>query len=112
VSKNNPQATGRYLLDPAHTDPARLKRERQAAKDYKKTPDWKQKIAKGMCHHCGDIFDPKDLTLDHLMPLARGGSTHPSNCVPACRSCNQAKKLESPLDSLFDRIARERGEES
>jgi 5-methylcytosine-specific restriction protein A len=100
-----------FALDPTHTDPLRLKREREKAREYKKTQDWKQKVAAGVCMHCGEVFEPKELTLDHLMPLARGGTSHPSNCVPSCRPCNQAKKLESPLDSLFDQIARERGED-
>ena len=31
------------------------------------------------------------LTLDHLVPIERGGSNHSSNLVTACRSCNSAK---------------------
>ena len=30
-------------------------------------------------------------TLDHVMPLSKGGSNAISNCVPACTHCNSAK---------------------
>jgi 5-methylcytosine-specific restriction endonuclease McrA len=33
-----------------------------------------------------------DLQLDHVIPLALGGTHDPQNIVPACRSCNAAKK--------------------
>lgn len=32
-----------------------------------------------------------DLTLDHVVPLARGGSSKRDNLVVACRACNAAK---------------------
>lgn len=32
-----------------------------------------------------------DLTLDHVVPLSRGGSNTAENLVTACRSCNSSK---------------------
>ncbi len=32
------------------------------------------------------------LTLDHVIPLSKGGKNIPENIVPACRSCNAKKK--------------------
>jgi hypothetical protein len=40
------------------------------------------------CVYCGSNHD---LTLDHVIPKARGGHNITSNVVPACRKCNQSK---------------------
>lgn len=42
-----------------------------------------------VCVYCGDTSGP--LSVDHIVPVARGGSNHFSNFVPACRSCNSSK---------------------
>lgn len=41
------------------------------------------------CHYCGK-FDG-DLTIDHLIPLSRGGTNERSNLVAACSACNSEK---------------------
>lgn len=46
------------------------------------------------CVYCGESYDLHDLTIDHVCPRSRGGETISSNCVPACRSCNQSKGSE------------------
>lgn len=48
----------------------------------------------GRCWMCGTAAD----TIDHVIPLARGGSEWPSNLRPACRSCNSSKGASWPLD--------------
>jgi len=40
------------------------------------------------CIYCGAT---KDLTLDHIVPLSRGGPHCQENLVVACRSCNSSK---------------------
>lgn len=42
------------------------------------------------CVYCGDQHRP--LVPDHVIPVARGGSNHRINLVPACESCNSAKR--------------------
>ena len=39
-----------------------------------------------------------DLTMDHIVPLARGGKTTKGNVVPACKSCNNKKKQLLPME--------------
>jgi 5-methylcytosine-specific restriction enzyme A len=97
-----------HLLDPAHTDPARLKREREKARELRKTAWWKQRIAPGLCHYCERKFKPSQLTMDHVLPLARGGTSAKTNLVPACAECNRDKKLATPVDDLFAKIEAER----
>lgn len=41
------------------------------------------------CTYCGAT---ENLTIDHIVPRARGGARwDSSNCTTACRSCNQLK---------------------
>jgi 5-methylcytosine-specific restriction protein A len=97
-----------FLLDPAHTDPKRIKKEREKARELRKTPWWKAKIRDGVCHHCGERFKPEELTMDHLVPIARGGLSVKSNLVPSCKGCNAQKKLATPVDLLFAELEREK----
>jgi 5-methylcytosine-specific restriction protein A len=97
-----------HALDPRHTDPARLKRERNRASELKQSSWWKQKIKDGVCHYCKKKFVPSELTMDHVIPLARGGESIKNNVVPACKACNSNKKLDTPIDDLFAQLERER----
>lgn len=40
------------------------------------------------CAYCGEV---KPLTMDHVIPLTKGGGTTSDNIVPACKSCNSSK---------------------
>jgi 5-methylcytosine-specific restriction endonuclease McrA len=97
-----------HILDAAHTDPARLKREREKARELKNTNWWRTLVSKGLCHYCGKKFKAAELTMDHVIPLARGGTSTRGNCVPACRACNATKKLDTPVDDLFAELEKER----
>lgn len=52
----------------------------------------------GICTYCKQWH--KKLTLDHVIPLAKGGAHDSNNAVPACKSCNSSKgkKLLSEWD--------------
>jgi 5-methylcytosine-specific restriction endonuclease McrA len=97
-----------YELDSAHTDPARIKKEREKAKKLRQSHWWKRLLAEGKCHYCGEKFPPKALTMDHVVPLARGGTSTQGNIVPSCRPCNENKKLETPAERILREI---KGEE-
>ena len=43
------------------------------------------------CIYCGEKHYEHDLTIDHVHPRTMGGNDITSNCVPACRTCNQSK---------------------
>jgi len=43
----------------------------------------------GCCAYCG--CQPEKVTLDHVVPKARGGTTERANLVPACAGCNGSK---------------------
>lgn len=47
------------------------------------------------CLYCKKILTLSTLTLDHLIPITRGGSNWPSNIAPACKSCNSKKRTRT-----------------
>jgi len=47
------------------------------------------------CQYCGDQFDSRDLTFDHVIPRSRGGGTNFENIVSACAPCNSRKGSET-----------------
>ena len=96
------------LLDPAHVQPARLKREREKARVIKASQWWKSKLSKGICEICQQKFKSSQLTMDHVLPLARGGESVKSNLQVACLKCNQAKGLGTPVDELFLKLEQDR----
>lgn len=49
------------------------------------------------CQFCGQRFETSDLTIDHLIPLARGGLDEITNYVTCCKPCNQRKADTSLL---------------
>jgi len=75
-----------------------IRRERERARELRKQNWWKNKIAQGVCHYCGKNFLPKELTLDHIVPVGRGGRSTKGNCVPACKECNNQKKHLLPIE--------------
>jgi len=75
-----------------------IKREKEKARELRKSQWWKNRIAKGVCHYCGEKFPPGELTMDHLVPVIRGGKSTRGNVVPACKECNNKKKYMLPIE--------------
>lgn len=75
-----------------------LRRERAKGRELRQSQWWKNRIARGFCHYCGAQVPPKELTLDHIVPLVRGGKSARGNCVPACKACNSKKQSLTPVE--------------
>ena len=75
-----------------------LKRERRKARELRESQWWKRRVAKGQCYYCKSETPPKELTMDHIVPIARGGKSTRGNVVPCCKSCNNAKKQLLPME--------------
>jgi|SRR3990172_942592 len=75
-----------------------IKRERAKARELRQSQWWKRKRAEGICYFCKRSFPPKELTMDHIVPLIRGGRSTKGNLVPACKECNNRKKHMLPLE--------------
>ncbi len=87
--------------------PEEIKREKQKARELRASAWWKRKRGAGVCHFCGGKFKPQELTMEHIVPLARGGKSVKSNLVPACKECNNKKKylLPSEWDEYLKRLS-------
>lgn len=48
------------------------------------------------CRYCGAQAPDVPLTVDHVIPVALGGSNDPTNLVTACKDCNAGKTSTSP----------------
>lgn len=72
-------------------------RKRQATVDgWVATMDWWRSLVArfgGLCAYCGK---ERKLTLEHVVPISRGGLHAPDNIVPACGSCNYRKRNKLP----------------
>ena len=75
-----------------------IRRERNRARELKKTRWWKERLAKGICYYCRKKISPRDLTMDHIVPLVRGGRSTKGNVVPVCKECNARKKYLLPME--------------
>lgn len=79
-------------------DEATIRRERAKARELRKTRWWQQKTASGTCYYCARVVAHRDLTMDHLVPLTRGGRSTKDNLVPCCKDCNNKKKSLLPIE--------------
>lgn len=70
-----------YRTARRHIPPVRYSRRNVQARDQ-----W-------ACQYCGS---QSNLTIDHVMPLSRGGRSTWENVVTACRSCNGRKGSRTP----------------
>jgi 5-methylcytosine-specific restriction protein A len=74
-----------------------IRRERAKARELRASQWWKRKRAEGVCHHCGERVSARDLTMDHLVPIIRGGKSTKGNVVPSCKACNTTRKHDLPF---------------
>jgi len=75
-----------------------IKKEKTKAQRLRQSQWWKRKCAQGICYFCRRQIPPKDLTMEHLVPLIRGGKSSKGNVVPACKECNNKKKYLLPIE--------------
>jgi 5-methylcytosine-specific restriction protein A len=84
-----------FAIDLTESD---IKRERVQARQLRASQWWKRRLAKGVCYYCGRSVLPKELTMDHIVPIARGGRSTKGNVVAACKECNNEKKQLLPME--------------
>lgn len=51
-----------------------------------------------VCQYCGKKFNSNELTIDHVIPRAKGGKTTWLNSVTSCSKCNN-KKSDKSIES-------------
>ncbi len=75
-----------------------IKRERENARRLRRTNWWNSRLSKGVCYYCNSMVGRDQLTMDHLVPLSRGGKSRKGNVVPSCKGCNNKKKYLLPVE--------------
>jgi len=90
-----------------------VRREKEKARQLRKSAWWMRKINEGVCHYCGLEVGRAQLTMDHVVPLSRGGKSRKGNVVPCCKDCNNKKKYLLPVEWIeyLDALARKEGED-
>jgi 5-methylcytosine-specific restriction endonuclease McrA len=84
-----------------------MRRERARARELRATAWWKRRLARGRCGYCGRPTPPRELTMDHRVPIVRGGRSTRGNLVAACKACNNAKRhlLPAEWEAYLARLA-------
>jgi 5-methylcytosine-specific restriction protein A len=89
---------------------AHIKRERAKARELRASQWWRQQIGPGVCYHCKNKFKKHELTMDHLIPLARGGKTAKNNVVVSCKKCNTERGYKLDVERTFEKLENEDGD--
>lgn len=79
-------------------DEDHLRREKAKARELRQTQWWKNLRGKGLCYYCKQRFPAKTLTMDHIIPVSRGGKSTKNNIVACCKECNNQKKYLLPVE--------------
>ena len=82
-------------------DDKHIAREKKKARELRKSQWWQQQLQKGICHYCGQHFAAEDLTMDHVLPIVRGGKGSKGNIVACCKQCNNDKKYLTPVEMIL-----------
>lgn len=75
-----------------------IARERAKARELRRSQWWRNRRGKGQCHYCRRRLPPRELTMDHVVPISRGGRSVKSNVVPCCAECNAGKQSLVPVE--------------
>lgn len=84
---------------------AHKKKEKAKARELRQSQWWKQQLGHGLCYHCEKKFSVDELTMDHLIPIARGGFSDKKNCVPSCKDCNTKKGYKTRAELAMEALA-------
>ena len=75
-----------------------VRREKEKARELRRSSWWLNRIQAGVCYYCNKEVGRANLTMDHIVPISRGGKSRKGNIVPACKECNNRKKYLLPVE--------------
>ena len=85
-------------FDPFEISDRGIRKQKEKARKLRRTNWWNAKIQKGLCSYCGKKVGADQLTMDHIVPISRGGRSNKGNIVPSCKECNSKKKYLLPIE--------------
>lgn len=94
-------AACRKLIDQEHAAPVEV--EQKDERDYYNDPSRRLVILardRNACVYCTAALSADTFVLDHLLPVARGGTNRKHNLVAACALCNQRRSELEPIQFL------------
>jgi len=88
-----------------------IRKEKAKAQRLRRSQWWRRKCSQGICFFCGKKIPPRELTMEHIVPLVRGGKSSKGNIVPACKECNSKKKYLLPFEweEYLDQLKKDTG---
>lgn len=89
------------LLFPEIPKPVQMKTPRRCF-----TPKERRDIYlrdRGICGICGNFVAPDNFSIDHIIPISKGGTYDYDNLQCCCKKCNQLKDDALP-DDFFDMV--------
>ena len=90
VNKSNKDWRDTHKVEKRILDIKRRALEKNAKGSFTKK-QWEDKC-KEYDYKCANCGKEKKLTVDHIIPLSKGGTNYISNIQPLCLSCNSAKR--------------------
>lgn len=79
-------------------DEEHCRKEKAKAREIRQSQWWKNVLGQGKCYYCGRRVHPRELTMDHKIPIIRGGRSTRGNLVACCKECNNKKKYLLPSE--------------
>ena len=55
------------------------------------------------CYLCSKVLAKDEVEIDHLIPVAQGGTSEPVNLAVACRWCNRSKGARMDIRQILKR---------
>lgn len=86
------------VFDAPEVNDEEIKREKEKARKLRRSEWWLRRINQGVCYYCKREVGREQLSMDHVVPLSRGGKSKKGNIVPACKECNSNKKYLLPIE--------------
>lgn len=78
--------------------------EKAKARDLRHSFWWKNKLQEAVCYYCDLKIDPEFLTMDHKIPISKGGKSTKNNIVLCCKDCNTKKKYNTATEMVVKKI--------
>lgn len=92
-------------LNPASTRSSKYKRRVRELQGVLSERDWSRTLNR-FDHRCAYCGRKGRMTVDHVVPLSRGGRNAVGNVLPACRQCNSSKHARFLSEWRLDRHRR------